>query len=118
MGLLPLVGAFALLGTFRRRRGVPDWLVWHIVAVVGIVLALGSFTPLGHILSAIPLFGGQRLQSRNIAVTDFALAVLLAYWVDDILRRRTGESTIRLRRFGAAERFRYLSCSPWRPPAP
>ncbi len=88
VGLLPLVALFALLGTLvRRRRGErwPDWLIWVVMAVVGVVLALGSYTPLGHVLAHVPLFGGQRLQSRNIAITDLALAVLLAYWADQLL---------------------------------
>jgi len=87
VGLLPVVGAFALLGRLRFGRPFPDWLVWHVIALVGIILAIGSFTPLGHVMAALPLFGGQRLQSRNIAITDLALAVLLAYWVDDVLKR-------------------------------
>ena len=46
------------------------------------MLALGSNTPLGGVLYRLPLFGDQRLQSRNVLVLDLALAVLLAYWVD------------------------------------
>jgi hypothetical protein len=82
VGILPLVAAFALLGRLRLRQRPPDWLVWHIAAVVGVVLALGSNTPLGGLLYHLPLFGDQRLQSRNVLVLDLALAVLLAYWVD------------------------------------
>ena len=82
VGLLPLVAAFAMLARVRWRPRVPDWLIWHVLAVVGVVLALGGNTPLGSLLYRIPLFGGQRLQSRNILVLDLALAVLLAYWVD------------------------------------
>jgi hypothetical protein len=104
VGLLPVVGAFALLGTLRRRRPLPDWLVWHAVALAGGLLAVGSFTPLGHFLSAFPLFGGQRLQSRNIAITDFALAVLLAYWVEAVLHQ--------VRRGRATDRARYLALLP------
>ena len=105
VGLLPVVGACALLGTWRRRGRLPDWLIWHLVAVVGVVLALGSFTPLGHLLVHVPLFGGQRLQSRNIALTDLALAVLLSYWVDHVLdRRRRGEGrAVPPSRFGRVE---------------
>ncbi len=83
VGILPLAAAFALLGRLRLGRPLPDWLVWHIVAVVGIVLALGSNTPAGNLLVHLPLFGSQRLQSRNILIADTALAVLLAYWVDN-----------------------------------
>src|ERR1700760_4848011 len=88
IGILPLVAAFALLarawvtrGPDGRRR-VPEWLIWHVQAVVGIVLALGGNSPLGTVLHDLPLFGSQRLQSRNILVLDLALAVLLAYWLD------------------------------------
>jgi len=81
-GIFPLVGAFALLGRLRVRPRLPEWLVWHAVALAGIVLALGGNTPLGGLLYRLPLFGGQRLQSRNVLVLDLALAVLLAYWAD------------------------------------
>ncbi len=82
VGILPLVAAFALLGRLRLRQRPPDWLVWHVAALVGVVLALGSNTPLGGVLYRLPLFGDQRLQSRNVLVLDLALAVLLAYWAD------------------------------------
>ena len=85
VGILPLVAAFALLGRLRPGRGLsrwPEWIVWHIIGLAGAVLALGGNTPLGALLYRLPLFGGQRLQSRNILVLDLALAVLLAYWAD------------------------------------
>lgn len=88
VGILPLVAASVLLvrawparGSDGRRR-VPEWLIWHVQAAAGIVLALGGNSPLGTLLHALPLFGNQRLQSRNILVLDLALAVLLAYWAD------------------------------------
>lgn len=86
VGLLPLVAAVALFASWRRHRPVPDWLVWEVVAAAGILLALGDHTPLWHVLIHIPLFGGQRLQSRGILVTDLALAILLAYWLDGWVR--------------------------------
>lgn len=82
VGILPLVAAFALLGRVRLRPRPPEWLVWHGMALAGIVLALGGNTPFGDLLVHVPLFGSQRLQSRNILVADLALAVLLAYWAD------------------------------------
>jgi hypothetical protein len=103
VGLLPLVAAVALPfqagrraraaraaraawaepgGAGRRWRALPEWLVWEVAVVVGLVLALGGNTPVGTLLYHLPLFGSQRLQSRNILVTDFALAMLLAYWVE------------------------------------
>ncbi len=86
VGLLPLVAAFALLGRLHWRRRLPEWVIWHVIAVVGVVLALGGNTFLGPVLEHLPLFGDQRLQSRNIMIADLALAVLLAYWVDVWLR--------------------------------
>ncbi|HEY2565405.1 MAG TPA: hypothetical protein VGI44_16970 [Acidimicrobiales bacterium] len=85
VGILPLVATVALLATLQRRRPVPEWLGWIGIALVGVVLALGGNTPLGPLLSHIPLFGGQRLQSRNILVTDLALGVLVAYWVQHMI---------------------------------
>ena len=82
VGVLPLVAAFVLLGRFRLRPRPPEWIIWHVIAVVGLILALGGNTPAGQLLVHLPLFGDQRLQSRNILVADLALAVLLAYWAD------------------------------------
>jgi hypothetical protein len=101
-GILPVVAAFALLprlpwaSVFRRpalsdgprpslvsRLSLfPEWLVWYVMAVLGVALALGGNTPLGSVLARLPFYGTQRLQSRNILMMDLALAVLLAYWAD------------------------------------
>jgi hypothetical protein len=83
VGILPLVAAFALLARLRLRPRLPEWAIWHVIAAAGAVLALGGFTPVGRLLYRLPLFGDQRLQSRNILVLDLALAVLLAWWVDE-----------------------------------
>jgi hypothetical protein len=107
VGILPLVAAFALLGRLPGCvRGInsgprlPEWLVWHITALAGVALALGSNTPLGHLLYYLPLFGDQRLQSRSILVLDLALAVLLAYWADQPFRgdREAAGSPVRASR--------------------
>jgi hypothetical protein len=92
VGVLPLVAAFALLGRLRLRQRPPEWIVWHFLAFAGVILALGGNTPVGHLLVHLPLFGGQRLQSRNILVADLALAVLFAYWAADPLSERNQRS--------------------------
>jgi hypothetical protein len=86
VGILPLVAAAALLGRVRLRPRPPEWLVWHVMALAGIVLALGGNSPVGSLLAHLPLFDSQRLQSRNILIADLALAVLLAFWADQPLR--------------------------------
>ena len=87
VGVLPLVAAFVLLGRLRWRGHPPEWLVWHVMALAGVALALGGNTPLGNALYHLPLFGDQRLQSRNLLVLDLALAVLFAYWADQPFER-------------------------------
>jgi len=89
VGILPLVAAAVLLGRIRLRPRLPEWAVWHLMALAGVVLALGGNTPFGSLLVHLPLFGGQRLQSRNILVADLALAVLFAYWADHPFSERS-----------------------------
>jgi hypothetical protein len=95
VGILPVVAALAMLARVRLAqvrswRQLPEWLVWHVMAVVGIALALGGNTPLGSVLARLPFYGTQRLQSRNILILDLALAILLAYWADQPFVRREG----------------------------
>ena len=97
VGILPLIAAFALLGRLRFRPRLPEWLVWHVTALVGVALALGSNIPLGRLLYHVPLFGDQRLQSRNILVLDLALAVLLGYWADQSFGAERDEEAARVR---------------------
>ena len=90
VGLLALSAALVLLTcSFGRRRDPMsgDWGLWLALAGLGLLLAWGSFTPLGHIWAHIPLFGKTRLQSRNIAIADLGLAMLLGFWLDRLLGR-------------------------------
>ncbi|HVC25009.1 MAG TPA: hypothetical protein VND23_04570 [Acidimicrobiales bacterium] len=68
----------------HRRLGI-----WYLTGVAGVVLTLGSNSPLGHLLVHIPLYGGERLQNRNVVLVDLALVVLLAFFVDDLLAGRS-----------------------------
>lgn len=113
VGILPLIALFALLPRLLRRERLyrsskaelaapppdaagdgrrPGLALWYVMFVVGLVLATGTKTPLGHVLVHVPLYGGQRDQNRNAAIADFALAVLLAVFVDalagQVSRRR------------------------------
>ncbi len=105
VGILPLVAAFALLGRFRVRPRLPDWFVWHVTALAGVALALGGNIPLGDLLYHVPLFGDQRLQSRNILVLDLALAVLLGYWANQFSGAEADEAVPQVRAGRLTRRF-------------
>lgn len=118
VGLFPLVGAIALLGTLRRGKGTPEFVIWHIIAGVGLILALGGHTPLGPVLYHLPLFGSQRLQSRNVMVTDVALAVLFGYWVERWLSSPRKATALGLVPIGVAAFFCVLGMAAPRVLAP
>lgn len=96
VGLLPLAAFVALATVSLGRRRDPrssDWGLWLALVVLGTLLAFGQYTWLGPVFGHIPFFDKVRLQSRNIGITDLALAVLLAFWADRLLARRaTAES--------------------------
>jgi hypothetical protein len=80
VGLLPLVAALTYPLWRTRSRGPAA--LWLAIALVGLLLSLAGLGPLGQLLHRIPLYGGERFQSRNIAILDLGLAGLLACWVD------------------------------------
>ncbi|MGB7103111.1 MAG: hypothetical protein WBD82_00785 [Acidimicrobiales bacterium] len=89
-GVLALVASAAFLtrctwkGWVGRDR---DYVIYVVIGVVGLAATWGNFTPLGHIFRAIPLFGSTRLQSRNVILVDFPLAVMLGWWLDRVQER-------------------------------
>jgi len=83
VGILPVMGLVGLLA--RRHRRSPEagqWWIWYAIAVVGLFLTWGGFTPVAHLAYDIPLFNRQRLLNRNLLEVDLAVAVLFAAWVD------------------------------------
>jgi hypothetical protein len=83
LGLLPLIALVTLLHPRWPSKLAPrDRLTWYVVGTFGYLLALGSNTPLEHLFNRIPLYGHQRLQSRNMIIVATALSVLFAGWVD------------------------------------
>ena len=91
VGLLPLVACAALLTrTFGRNRdrASADWAPWLFLALLGLLLAWGQYTPLGGLFGHISLFGRTRLQSRSLGIVDLALAVVFAFWADRALGHR------------------------------
>jgi hypothetical protein len=89
LGILPLIALITLLlPRWPSRISRRDRLTWYVVGLFGYLLALGSNTPLEHLFNAIPIYGNQRLQSRNMITVSTAVCVLFAGWID---RRDTEE---------------------------
>ncbi|HVA52100.1 MAG TPA: hypothetical protein VNF05_01170 [Acidimicrobiales bacterium] len=107
-GVVALMAAAAFLTRLSRRgwRGTErDYTVYVVVGVVGLFAAWGSFTPVGHVLRDIPVFGSTRLQSRNIILFDFALAMVLGWWLQHV-------QDAKLDRAGLGKRSRWLTMTP------
>jgi hypothetical protein len=83
LGILPLIAVITLLNPrWPSRMPQRDRLTWYVVGAFGYLLALGGNTPLEHLFNALPLYGHQRLQSRNMIIVATAVCVLFAGWID------------------------------------
>jgi hypothetical protein len=89
LGILPVM---ALVTMWRPRwpSRLPgrERRTWYLVGLLGLLLALGSNTPLEHLFNALPLYGHQRLQSRNMIDVSLAVCVLFAGWIDRLPESR------------------------------
>ncbi len=83
IGLIALV-ALVTFPFWMRAKYDRLW-AWVAMIAVGLLLALGGNTPLGRLLAHVPLYGHQRLQSRNLLIVDLGLAGLVACWVDAVI---------------------------------
>ena len=107
-GILALIGFFAFLSRLKRNGWGGedrDFILYVVVAVIGLFATWGSFTPLGHIFHGIPLFKSTRLQSRNVVLVDFALSVFLALWIHHLQKKD-------FKKAGLVGRARWVTLSP------
>ena len=107
-GVVALMAAAAFLSRLTRRgwKGADrDFTIYVAVGVVGLFATWGSFTPLGHVFRAVPLFGSTRLQSRNVILVDFAFAMVLGWWLQHAQERK-GEPA------GLGRRSRWITIVP------
>jgi hypothetical protein len=98
VGILPLIALLSLWHPrWPSRLPGRERRTWYIIGFIGLLLAFGANTPLEHVFNAIPLYGHQRLQSRNMIDVSVALSVLFAGWLD----RRTdvGPTIVRFDRW-------------------
>ncbi len=125
VGILPLIALFALLPEYvaplssRLRRARSTTVrssasrglgVWYAMFLIGLVLSTGTSTPLGHLLVHVPLYGGQRDQNRNSAISDFALCALLALFVDRLDRSQILRGAAETALGEAKQTWRRLHC--------
>ena len=102
LGVLPLIALVTLLHPrWPSRLAARDRLTWYVVGVLGFVLALGSNTPLERLFNDVPLYGNQRLQSRNMIIVATAISVLFAGWIDRTDSPRVGDRWTRYDRLVA-----------------
>ncbi len=102
MGLLPLAAFVVLLARGIGRGADPrarDWRPWLFLAPLGLLLAWGTFTPLGHLFAQIPFYNKVRLDSRSLGIVDLAVAVLFGFWLELFLAGEWRERTVRPLRF-------------------
>jgi hypothetical protein len=107
-GVLALIAGVAFLTRCTRKgwRGTDrDWVIYVVIGVVGLFATWGSFTPLGHLFRALPLYGSTRLQSRNVILVDFPLAMFLGWWLQHI-------RDAKLERAGLGRRARWVALVP------
>lgn len=105
VGIVALTATAAYFAALTKRgwRGSDrQFTVFGVLAVVGLLAAWGSYTPLGHLFHALPFFGKTRLQSRNIIVFDLAAAVFVGWWLDALVRRRVEVVVSRARQWVTA----------------
>ena len=110
LGILPLVAVITLLHPrFPSRIAPRDRLTWYAVGLFGYLLALGSNTPLEHLFNSLPLYGHQRLQSRNMITVATAACVLFAGWLDRSERPHAGDAMTRYERLMGLAPFALLA---------
>lgn len=83
IGLLPLILALFGFGRILRRRA--DWrtVLFAVIAVVGILLALGFYTPIYPFLyESIPTFNLFQAPARWLLLTAFSLSMMAAITAD------------------------------------
>ena len=106
LGILPLIALVTMLHPRWPSRISPrDRLTWYAVGVFGYLLALGSNTPLEHLFNSLPLYGHQRLQSRNMITVATAVCVLFAGWIDRTEAPRRRDPLLRYDRITALVPF-------------
>ena len=118
VGILPIIALFTVWRPQWPSRLAPrERRTWYLIALIGLLLAFGANTPLEHVFNEIPLYGHQRLQSRNMIDVSFAICVLFAGWLDR--REDSGRASVTFDRWAGFIPFGVvLGVSSWAAVAP
>jgi hypothetical protein len=108
IGMLPLgLAAYSLLGlpTSRAaetsgRSAYYSVTFFAVLAVLGLLLAMGWATPLAHLVFRLPVVGKLRAVERAMVLVDFAVAGLAAFGLQRLVE--SGRSPARYRRWSLA----------------
>src|SRR5512143_2111925 len=90
-GYLGVVPLLLMLLAFKRNRSGQSWF-FVALGLVGLLLALGKFTPVYSLFHILPIFNGLRVPARFVLLTDFSIAALAAIGFE---RLRDGEFELR-----------------------
>ncbi len=77
------VTTLALVGLARKPK------IYFVIALIGVVLALGAYTPVHQLLfNFLPGFASFRAPARFILLTSFSLAILSGYALADLRKEK------------------------------
>ncbi len=77
------VTTLALVGLARKPK------IYFVIALVGVVLALGAYTPVHQLIfNFLPGFASFRAPARFILLTSFSLAILAGYALADLRKEK------------------------------
>jgi hypothetical protein len=94
IGILPVIFAFISSITAARRNHFV--LFWGLVALLGLVLSLGSDTPLSRAMFHLPVYNTFRAHGRNLLEFTLAFSVLFAIGLETVFyEREKGERYLR-----------------------
>lgn len=82
-GVLALSALGALAACWRAERSA-RWKVWCLIGGAGLLLALGSNTPLERLIVDLPVLGQQRLPSRALVLVSLGLSMLLGEFCEGL----------------------------------
>lgn len=86
VGIFTLVVGLWIPLKYEKDKLHPKFFI--ILAFCGLILLLGRFTPLFHVIAHIPGLNSFRIPARNWLEFDFALALLFAFGLNELLYQK------------------------------